>query len=204
MGPTGVGKNRVGPLHSRVLVLGKKEAITRIDCGEFQHSHDGLKADWFTSPATWDLMTKKTGSARLSQKNIDLGTRRPAIRLTSFYSMKSRKPNDGALLCYSFRFWTLGRLTLGNGEEVDFSHSVIIMTSNLGEKETQAALMNKGLGLRPDRSRPPRTWWRTSTAFRRRSWSVASSPSSLTGWTVSSCSVSLEQDSLMTYSDISS
>lgn len=152
MGPTGVGKTELVRSTAGFL-LGKKEAITRIDCGEFQHSHEVSKLIG-SPPGYVGYDEKKTGSARLSQKNIDrYQTPKNKINFVLFDEIE--EAND-ALFSAILQILDAGRLTLGNGEEVDFSHSVIIMTSNLGEKETQAALMGKGLGLRPDKVEAPK------------------------------------------------
>ena len=147
MGPTGVGKTELVRATAEYL-LGKKEAITRIDCGEFQASHEVSKLIG-SPPGYVGYDDKKTGSARLSQKNIDqYQTPKNKINFVLFDEIE--EAND-ALFSAILQILDAGRLTLGNGEEVDFSHSVVIMTSNLGERETQAALMGKGIGLRPDK-----------------------------------------------------
>src|SRR5579863_6330825 len=42
LGPTGVGKTRVAEVFAEHL-WGSKDALIRVDCGEFQHSHEIAK-----------------------------------------------------------------------------------------------------------------------------------------------------------------
>ena len=146
MGPTGVGKTELVKTVAE-YVLGSKNAVTRIDCSEFQHSHETAKLIG-SPPGYVGYDEKKTGSARLSQKNLDqFQTAKHKINFLLFDEIEE---SHESLFSAILQILDAGRLTLGNGEEVNFSKTIIIMTSNLGEKETQAALMGKGIGLRPD------------------------------------------------------
>jgi ATP-dependent Clp protease ATP-binding subunit ClpB len=66
MGPTGVGKTELVRVTAEVL-LGKKEAITRIDCGEFQEAHEIAKL--IGSPPGY--LGYGEDNARLTQDKID-------------------------------------------------------------------------------------------------------------------------------------
>lgn len=148
MGPTGVGKTQLVKATAEYL-LGDRNAVTRVDCGEFQHSHETAKLIG-SPPGYVGYDEKKSGSARLSQKNLDkFQTKQNKINFLLFDEIEE---SHDALFSAILQILDAGRLTLGNGEEVDFSRTIIIMTSNLGERETQERLQGKGIGLRPESS----------------------------------------------------
>ena len=145
MGPTGTGKTELVRAVAETL-LGDKNAFTRVDCSEFQQSHETAKL--FGSPPGYiGFDQRREGTARLSQKNIDkFQTKQNKINLVLFDEIEEAHDSVFSAI---LQILDSRRLTLGNGEEVDFQHSIIIMTSNLGEKETRDALLGKGLGLKP-------------------------------------------------------
>ena len=148
MGPTGTGKTELVRAVAECL-LGDKNAFTRIDCSEFQHSHETSKL--FGSPPGYvGFDAHREGTARLSQKSIDK-FQTPTNKLNLVLFDEIEEAHDSVFSAI-LQILDSRRLTLGNGEEVDFQNSIIIMTSNLGEKETRDALLGKGLGLKPESS----------------------------------------------------
>jgi ATP-dependent Clp protease ATP-binding subunit ClpB len=141
MGPTGVGKTELVRAAAEA-VLGKKEAITRIDCGEFQEAHEVAKL--IGSPPGYVGHGEGKG-IRLSQEKIDKW-QTPTHKI-NFVLFDEIEDAHDALHAAIIQIIDAGRLTLGTGEEVDFSKTIVVMTSNLGEKETQALLQGKSLGL---------------------------------------------------------
>ena len=140
LGPTGVGKTALVKEAAR-HILGSPNAITRIDCGEFQHSHEVSKL--IGSPPGY--VGYSDGTARLSQENIDrFQTPEHKINFILFDEIEEA---HSTVFNAMLQIMDAGRFTLGNGREVDFTKSIVIMTSNLGERETQAALLGKTLGL---------------------------------------------------------
>ena len=66
-GPTGTGKTRLVQTTAQYL-LNSPDAVTRIDCGEYQHSHETAKL--IGSPPGYVGYSEKK-SVRLSQEAID-------------------------------------------------------------------------------------------------------------------------------------
>lgn len=126
------------------FVLGKKEAITRIDCGEFQASHEISKL--IGSPPGYVGYNERS-AVRLSQEKIDqYQTENQKINFLLFDEIEEAHE---ALLSSILQILDSGYLTLGNGAVTDFTKTIIILTSNLGEKEMQQELTGNVLGLAP-------------------------------------------------------
>lgn len=142
-GPTGVGKTEL-VRRAAEFVLGKKEAITRIDCGEFQASHEVSKL--IGSPPGYVGFNER-GVVRLSQEKLD--QYQTEERKINFLLFDEIEEAHEALLSAILQILDSGYLTLGNGAVTDFTKTIIILTSNLGEKEMQQELTGNVLGLTP-------------------------------------------------------
>ena len=142
-GPTGVGKTEL-VRQAAQFVLGRKDAITRIDCGEFQASHEISKL--LGSPPGYVGFADKE-SVRLSQEKLD--QYQTAAHKINFLLFDEIEEAHETLLSAILQILDAGRLTLGNGSVTDFTKTIIILTSNLGEKEMQQVLTGSGLGLAP-------------------------------------------------------
>ena len=150
-GPTGVGKTEVVRCAAQFL-LNNKDAVTRIDCGEFQHSHETAKL--IGSPPGYVGYAEKK-SVRLSQENIDrFQTKTNKINLILFDEIEEAHES---ILAAILQILDAGRLTLGTGDTTDFSRSIIVLTSNLGEKEMQNTLLGTTLGLAPPKEEGEKT-----------------------------------------------
>lgn len=143
LGPTGTGKTSLVQAAAEFL-LGKKDAITRIDCGEYAHSHEAAKL--IGAPPGYLGFSEKS-AVRLSQEKIDK-FQTPQCKL-NFVLFDEIEEAHETVYNSILQILDAGRLTLGTGDETDFSRTIIILTSNLGEKETQTVLMGKELGLTP-------------------------------------------------------
>lgn len=143
-GPTGVGKTEL-VRRAAEFVLGKKDAITRIDCGEFQEHHEISKL--IGAPPGYVGYNEK-GAVRLSQENLDKF--QTATQKINFLLFDEIEEADDALLSAVLQVLDAGKLTLGNGNETDFTKTIIVLTSNLGEKEMQQLLSGERLGLKSD------------------------------------------------------
>jgi len=142
-GPTGTGKSECVRCAANFL-LNSKDAITRIDCGEYQHSHETAKL--FGSPPGYVGYAEKK-SVRLSQEAIDkFQTTKNKINIILFDEIEEAHES---VLSAILQILDAGRLTLGTGDVTDFSRSIIVLTSNLGEKEMQNTLKGATLGLAP-------------------------------------------------------
>jgi ATP-dependent Clp protease ATP-binding subunit ClpA len=145
-GPTGVGKTSLVQ-HAALALLGSKDFITRVDCGEYTHSHEVSKLIG-SPPGYVGFNDEKT--IRLAQAKIDK-FQKPECCI-NFVLFDEIEEAHETLLSAILQVLDAGRLTLGNGNEVDFSKTIVVLTSNLGEKEAQKALMGTSLGLNPPAS----------------------------------------------------
>ena len=139
LGPTGSGKTRVVEAAAEVL-FGDANAVIKIDCAEFQHSHEISKL--IGSPPGY--LGHRETSPLLSQENLDrFKTEETPLSLVLFDEIE--KASD-ALWKLLLGILDKGTLTLGDNRRVDFSRCVIVMTSNLGAREI-SGLMTAGIGF---------------------------------------------------------
>jgi len=139
LGPTGSGKTRVVEAAAEAL-FGDANAVIKIDCAEFQHSHEISKL--IGSPPGY--LGHRETSPLLSQENLDrFKTEETPLSLVLFDEIE--KASD-ALWKLLLGILDKGTLTLGDNRRVDFSSSVIVMTSNLGARE-MSGLMSAGIGF---------------------------------------------------------
>jgi len=128
LGPTGSGKTRVVEAVAEVL-FGDSRAIIKIDCAEFQHSHEIAKL--IGSPPGY--LGHRETSPLLTQENLDkFHTDDVPLSLVLFDEVE--KASD-ALWQLLLGVLDKATLTLGDNRHVDFSRTVIVMTSNLGARE---------------------------------------------------------------------
>jgi ATP-dependent Clp protease ATP-binding subunit ClpB len=143
LGPTGSGKTRVVEAAAEVL-FGDPNAIVRIDCAEFQHSHEIAKL--IGSPPGY--LGHRETSPLLSQENIDrFQTEQAPLSLVLFDEIEKASDSLWQLL---LGILDKATLTLGDNRRVDFSHAIIVMTSNLGARE-MSGLVDGGMGFTPAR-----------------------------------------------------
>ncbi|MCI0524848.1 MAG: AAA family ATPase [Acidobacteria bacterium] len=141
LGPTGSGKTRVVEAAAEVL-FGDSNLITKIDCAEFQHSHEIAKL--IGSPPGY--LGHRETSPMLTQENLDRShTETSKLSLVLFDEIE--KASD-ALWQLLLGILDKATLTLGDNRRVDFSRSVVIMTSNLGARE-MSELISGGIGFAP-------------------------------------------------------
>ncbi|HXM49926.1 MAG TPA: AAA family ATPase [Pyrinomonadaceae bacterium] len=128
LGPTGSGKTRVVEAAAEVL-FGDAKSIIKIDCAEFQHSHEIAKL--IGSPPGY--LGHRETSPLLTQENLNrFHTDDVPLSLVLFDEVE--KASD-ALWQLLLGVLDKATLTLGDNRRVDFSRTVIIMTSNLGARE---------------------------------------------------------------------
>jgi ATP-dependent Clp protease ATP-binding subunit ClpB len=128
LGPTGSGKTRIVEATAQAL-LNNPRAVIKIDCAEFQHSHEIAKL--IGSPPGY--LGHRETHALLSQEALNQHhTEKMKLSLVLFDEIE--KASDG--------LWNLllgilnkGVLTLGDNRKVDFSSSMVFLTSNLGAAE---------------------------------------------------------------------
>jgi ATP-dependent Clp protease ATP-binding subunit ClpA len=141
LGPTGSGKTRVVEAAAEVL-FGDSNLVTKIDCAEFQHSHEIAKL--IGSPPGY--LGHRETSPMLTQENLDRShTDNNKLSLVLFDEIE--KASD-ALWQLLLGILDKATLTLGDNRRVDFSRSIVILTSNLGARE-MSELISGGIGFAP-------------------------------------------------------
>jgi ATP-dependent Clp protease ATP-binding subunit ClpB len=144
LGPTGSGKTRVVEATAEAL-FGEPNAIIKIDCAEFQHSHEIAKL--IGSPPGY--LGHRETSPLLSQENLDRahieGTE---LSLVLFDEIEKASDSLWNLL---LGILDKATLTLGDNRRVDFSKTIVVMTSNLGARE-MSELVCGGIGFAPAQS----------------------------------------------------
>ncbi len=141
LGPTGSGKTRVIEAAAEVL-FGDPNAIVKIDCAEFQHSHEIAKL--IGSPPGY--LGHRETSPMLTQENLDR-MHTEDLKLTLVLFDEIEKASD-ALWQLLLGILDKATLTLGDNRRVDFSKCMLIMTSNLGARE-MSELISGGIGFAP-------------------------------------------------------
>ncbi len=139
LGPTGSGKTRIVEATAESLVNNTR-AVIKIDCAEFQHSHEIAKL--IGSPPGY--LGHRETSPFLSQEVLNQ-YHTSTMKLSFVLFDEIEKASD-ALWNLLLGVLDKGRLTLGDNRQVDFSRSMIFMTSNLGSSE-MSALMSPKLGF---------------------------------------------------------
>jgi len=140
LGPTGSGKTRIVEATAEALVKNPR-AVIKIDCAEFQHSHEIAKL--IGSPPGY--LGHRETHPLLSQEVINqYHTETMKISFVLFDEIE--KASD-ALWNLLLGILDKGTLTLGDNRKVDFSRALIFMTSNLGAAE-MSALVSPKLGFR--------------------------------------------------------
>src|SRR5438477_1443067 len=133
LGPTGTGKTRLVEATAESLV-GDCRAVIKIDCAEFQHSHEIAKL--IGSPPGY--LGHRETHPLLSQEVLDqFHTDR--IKLSFVLFDEIEKASD-ALWNLLLGILDKATLTLGDNRHVDFTNSLIFMTSNLGATEMNSIL----------------------------------------------------------------
>jgi ATP-dependent Clp protease ATP-binding subunit ClpB len=141
LGPTGSGKTRVIEAAAEVL-FGDPNAVVKIDCAEFQHSHEIAKL--IGSPPGY--LGHRETSPMLTQENLDrMHTEETKLSLILFDEIEKASDSLWQLL---LGILDKATLTLGDNRRVDFSHTMVIMTSNLGARE-MSELISGGIGFAP-------------------------------------------------------
>lgn len=128
LGPTGSGKTHAVEAAAEVL-FGDPHAIVKIDCAEFQHSHEIAKL--VGSPPGY--LGHRETAPLLTQDNLDR-FHTPETNLTFVLFDEIEKASD-TLWQLLLGILDKATLTLGDNRRVDFSNCVVILTSNLGARE---------------------------------------------------------------------
>jgi ATP-dependent Clp protease ATP-binding subunit ClpB len=146
LGPTGSGKTRIVEAAAEIL-FGDPRAIIKVDCAEFQHSHEiakliGSPPGYLGHRETHPLITQEALSANHTDK----------LKLSFLLFDEIEKASD-ALWQLLLGMLDKATLTLGDNRRVDLSQTVIFLTSNLGGGEI-TELMEGGMGFVQPRDKP--------------------------------------------------
>src|SRR6202162_5375980 len=133
LGPTGSGKTRLVEATAESLA-GDARAVIKIDCAEFQHSHEiakliGSPPGYLGHRETHPLLSQEV----LNQYHTD------KVKLSFVLFDEIEKASD-ALWNLLLGVLDKATLTLGDNRRVDFSKAMIFMTSNLGAAEMGSIL----------------------------------------------------------------
>src|SRR5256886_9433044 len=141
LGPTGSGKTGVVEAAAEVL-YGDPNAVIKIDCAEFQHSHEIAKL--IGSPPGY--LGHRETSPMLTQENLDrFHTEETKLSLILFDEIEKASDSLWQLL---LGILDKATLTFGDHRRVDFSRTMVVMTSNLGARE-MSELISGGIGFAP-------------------------------------------------------
>ena len=139
LGPTGSGKTRIVEAAAEIL-FGDARAVIKVDCAEFQHSHEiakliGSPPGYLGHRETHPLITQEALAASHTEK----------LKLSFLLFDEIEKASD-ALWQLLLGMLDKATLTLGDNRRVDLSQTVIFLTSNLGGGEI-TELMQGGMGF---------------------------------------------------------
>jgi len=139
LGPTGSGKTRIVEAAAEIL-FGDSRAIIKVDCAEFQHSHEiaklvGSPPGYLGHRETHPLITQE----ELAKSH------REDLKLSFLLFDEIEKASD-SLWQLLLGMLDKATLTLGDNRRVDLSQTVIFLTSNLGGAEI-SELMHGGMGF---------------------------------------------------------
>ena len=146
LGPTGSGKTRMVEAAAEIL-FGDPRAVVKVDCAEFQHSHEiakliGSPPGYLGHRETHPLITQESLSASHTDK----------LKLSFLLFDEIEKASD-ALWQLLLGMLDKATLTLGDNRRVDLSQTVIFLTSNLGGGEI-TELMQGGMGFVRPKEKP--------------------------------------------------
>jgi len=139
LGPTGSGKTRIVEAAAEIL-FGDARAVIKVDCAEFQHSHEiakliGSPPGYLGHRETHPLITQEELGKYHTEK----------LKLSFLLFDEIEKASD-ALWQLLLGMLDKATLTLGDNRRVDLSQTVIFLTSNLGGGEI-TELMAGGYGF---------------------------------------------------------
>src|SRR5437868_1992748 len=139
LGPTGSGKTRVVEAMAESL-FGDARACIKMDCAEFQHSHEiakliGSPPGYLGHRETHPLLTQEALNQWHTEK----------LKLSILLFDEIEKASD-SLWQLLLGILDKATLTLGDNRRVDLSQCIIIMTSNLGACE-MSNMVDGGLGF---------------------------------------------------------
>jgi ATP-dependent Clp protease ATP-binding subunit ClpB len=146
LGPTGSGKTRIVEAAAEIL-FGDTRAVIKVDCAEFQHSHEiakliGSPPGYLGHRETHPMITQEALAASHTDE----------LKLSFLLFDEIEKASD-SLWQLLLGMLDKATLTLGDNRRVDLSQTVIFLTSNLGGGEI-SELMQGGMGFIQPKDKP--------------------------------------------------
>src|SRR5436853_3991017 len=146
LGPTGSGKTRIVEAAAEIL-FGDARTVIKVDCAEFQHSHEiakliGSPPGYLGHRETHPLITPEALAASHTDK----------LKLSFLLFDEIEKASD-ALWQLLVGMLDKATLTLGDNRRVDLSQTIIFLTSNLGGGEI-TELIQGGMGFVQPKDKP--------------------------------------------------
>jgi ATP-dependent Clp protease ATP-binding subunit ClpA len=151
LGPTGTGKTKTVESLAEVL-HGSSKRMLKIDCAEFQMEHEvakliGAPPGYLGHRETQPMLTQARLNAVTSEES--------SLSIVLLDEIEKAAPTMARLLLGVLDKATL---RLGDNTTVNFEHSLIFLTSNLGAREMQSTL-RPGMGFEavmvpPDNEQP--------------------------------------------------
>jgi ATP-dependent Clp protease ATP-binding subunit ClpB len=146
LGPTGSGKTRIVEAAAEIL-FGDSRAVIKVDCAEFQHSHEiakliGSPPGYLGHRETHPLITQEALAA----------SHRDHLKLSFLLFDEIEKASD-ALWQLLLGMLDKATLTLGDNRRVDLSQTIIFLTSNLGGGQI-ADLLQGAMGFVQPNDKP--------------------------------------------------
>lgn len=142
LGPTGSGKTRIIEAASENL-FGDPRAVIKVNCAEFQHSHEiakliGSPPGYLGHRETHPLITQEA-----------LASYHKAELKLSFLLFDEIEKASDSLWQLLLGMLDKATLTLGDNRRVDLSQTMIFLTSNLGGKEIEELVTGSSMGFGP-------------------------------------------------------
>jgi ATP-dependent Clp protease ATP-binding subunit ClpC len=166
LGPTGVGKTETARALSMAF-FGSDDGVIRINCEEYAHGHEmakllgappgyvGYQIEPLLSQARIDAAHRQalaegrglvSADRRLFEHTLP-GSAEKMLSIVLFDEIEKAHPMVwNALL----GILDNGTLTLGNNQTVDFTRSIVLLTSNVGGQEMSALLDPNRLGFQAE------------------------------------------------------
>ena len=173
LGPTGVGKTETARALSMAM-FGSDDGVTRINCEEYAHGHEmakllgappgyvGYQIEPLLSQARIDAAHRQAlaegrglvaADRRLFEQTLP-GSNEKMLSIVLFDEIEKAHPMVwNALL----GILDNGTLTLGNNQTVDFTRSIVLLTSNVGGQEMSALLDPQRLGFQAEQKAATKT-----------------------------------------------
>lgn len=141
LGPTGSGKTHTVEMLCKGL-FGDERACIKVDCAEFQHSHEIAKL--IGSPPGY-LGHRETHPVLTQEALEQFHTEKLKLSVLLFDEIEKASDSLWQLM---LGILDKATLTLGDNRRVDFTKVIILMTSNLGSAQMEA-VTEGGIGFDP-------------------------------------------------------